>query len=254
MRFIGRRKAISRLVRNSNVIACNHLTKRFGDFLAVDDVTLDVPAGICALIGPNGAGKSTLLKMLTGLLPPDGGDVQVPSKRIMGVVPEDLGLFDLLTVEEHLELCGPIYGLDAKETRERIAPLLRILALEHGRDTFLSQCSHGMRKKTALAMALLHNPRVLFLDEPFEGIDPVSSKAIRDLLTTISGRGVVIFLTSHTLSIVDKLATGIMMIRGGRIVWSSATRDISQPLEEVYFEFVEAPPSEDLPWLRSSPS
>jgi ABC-2 type transport system ATP-binding protein len=111
-----------------------------------------------------------------------------------------------------------------------------------------------MRKKTSLAMALLHNPRVLFLDEPFEGIDPVSAKAIHDLLTSISQRGITIFLTSHILSIVDRLATNIMMIRAGRIVWTSASPGASRPLEEIYFDLVEAPPSEDLPWLQSAQS
>ncbi len=106
----------------------------------------------------------------------------------MGALPEDLGLFDALTIEEHLELCGPIYGLSRTETRERTGALLRILGLENGRCTYLDQCSHGMRKKTALAMALLHNPRVLLLDEPFEGIDPVSSVTIRDLLIAVAGR------------------------------------------------------------------
>jgi ABC-2 type transport system ATP-binding protein len=246
------------------MIHCRHLTKHFADLLAIDDVSFDISSGICALLGPNGAGKSTLLKILIGLVVPDHGEVQIAGldiskhaigvKKVVGVVPEDLGLFDSLTVTEHLELCGPIYGLDAKQTHERIQPLLRVLGLEPGRDTFLDQCSHGMRKKTALAMALLHNPSVLLLDEPFEGIDPVSSKTIRDLLTTISGRGITVFLTSHTLSIVDQLATDVMMIRAGRIVWSSATRDISRPLEELYFDLVETPPHQDLPWLRSSRS
>ncbi|MGI8745396.1 MAG: ABC transporter ATP-binding protein [Bryobacteraceae bacterium] len=246
------------------MIHCRNLSKRFGDFLAIDEVSFEVSGGICALLGPNGAGKSTLLKMLTGLLAPDQGQARIAGldvatqllelKRIMGVVPEDLGLFDSLSVKEHLELCGPIYGLSARETRERIGPLLRVLGLEQRRDTFLNQCSHGMRKKTALAMALLHNPRVLFLDEPLEGIDPVSSKTIRDLLTTISGRGITIFFTSHILSVVDQLATEIMMIGGGRIVWSSPTREISRPLEELYFDLIETPEMEDLPWLRCLPS
>jgi ABC-2 type transport system ATP-binding protein len=175
------------------MIHCRNVTKRFGEFVAVDDVSLDLPSGICALLGPNGAGKSTLLKILAGLLPPDAGELRIPGKREMGVLPEDLGLFDALTIEEHLELCGPIYGLSRTETRERTGALLRILGLENGRYTYLDQCSHGMRKKTALAMALLHNPRVLLLDEPFEGIDPVSSVTIRDLLIAVAGRGIAVF-------------------------------------------------------------
>ena len=246
------------------MIHCRSLTKRFGDFVAVDAVSFDVASGICALIGPNGAGKSTLLKLLTGLLRPDEGEVRVAGldvsrhalevKRAVGIVPEDLGLFDSLTVREHLDLCGPVYGLNIEETRGRSRALLRCLELEDAQDTYATECSHGMRKKTALAMALLHNPRVLFLDEPFEGLDPVASKNIRDLLAAIAGRGIAVFLTSHILSLVDQLATEILLMRDGRIVWTSGSATTSQPLEQVYFDLVEAPPTEELPWLGSSPS
>ena len=247
-----------------NQISCRQVTKQFGDSLAVDDVTLDISGGICALLGPNGAGKSTLLKIMAGLLVPDQGEVHIAGrdtskeplavKRTIGVLPEDLGLFDSLTIEEHLELCGPVYDLSRKETRERAAALLRILGLEAGRYTFLDQCSHGMRKKTALAMALLHNPGVLLLDEPFEGIDPVSAVTIRDLLMAVSSRGITVFLTSHALSMIDQLATDIVLIRSGRVVLNAAVRELSRPLEELYFDLVETPQPEDLPWLRSSPS
>ncbi len=246
------------------MILCRHVTKRFGGFVALDDINLDIPSGICALLGPNGAGKSTLLKSLTGLLAPDVGEINIAghdvkletllAKHAIGVLPEDLGLFDSLSIKEHLELSGPVYGLSLRETRERMDPLLRMLGIQDKRDTFLDQASHGMRKKTALAMALLHNPRVLFLDEPFEGIDPVSSKTMQDMLTTVAARGITVFLTSHILSIIDKLAGQIVMIRQGRIVWDSAMAALDRPLEEMYFDFVETPQSEDLPWLRSSRS
>ena len=246
------------------MIECRRIVKKFGEFAAVDGVSLDVGSGICALLGPNGAGKSTLLKILTGLMTPDSGTARICGldvaeqpmevRRLIGVLPEDLGLFDSLTIEEHLDLCGPIYGLGKKETRERSEALMRVLRLDHARDTFLDQCSHGMRKKTALAMALIHNPRVLFLDEPFEGIDPVSSRAIQEMLQSVAKRGVAVFLTSHILSIVDQLAGEILMIRGGRIVWKSSGETSGRALEQVYFDLVEAPPAEELPWLGSSPS
>lgn len=246
------------------MIECHGVVKKFGDFAAVDGVSMEVRSGICALLGPNGAGKSTLLKILTGLMPPDAGSARVCGvdvarqaielRRRIGVLPEDLGLFDSLTIEEHLELCGPIYGIDPKETRARSEALLRVLKLDQARDTFLDQCSNGMRKKTALALALIHNPRVVFLDEPFEGIDPVSARTIQEMLSSIAKRGVVVFLTSHILSIVDRLADEIVMICGGRIVWNSTAQQASRPLEEVYFELVETPPGEDLPWLGCSPS
>jgi len=241
------------------MIHCHDVSKRFGEFIALDDISFELASGICALLGPNGAGKSTLLKILAGLLAPDRGDVRIAGcdiakeplrvKRTIGVLPEDLGLFYALTIEEHLELCGPVYGLSRHETRERTGALLRILGLEKGRYTYLDQCSHGMRKKTALAMALLHNPRVLLLDEPFEGIDPVSSVTIRDLLIAVAGRGIAVFLTSHALAMIPQLATEVMMIRGGRIVFHSTAAELARPLDELYFDLVETPPQEDLPWL-----
>ncbi|HUO28445.1 MAG TPA: ABC transporter ATP-binding protein [Bryobacteraceae bacterium] len=246
------------------MLQCRNVSKQFGDFVAVHDISFEVRGGVCALLGPNGAGKSTLLKILSGLLPPDRGEVLIAGrdiaaeplrvKRMIGVLPEDQGLFGALTVEEHLELSGPVYGLSHKETRARGDALLRVLGLEAGRNTYLDQCSHGMRKKTALAMALLHNPRVLMLDEPFEGIDPVSSVIIRDLLLTAASHGIAVFLTSHDLSMIGQLASEIKMIRGGRIVFSSAASELQRPLEELYFDLIERPPQEDLPWLRSSPS
>ena len=242
------------------MISCNNLTRRFGQFTAVDSVSFEVqPGGICAFLGPNGAGKSTTVKMLTGLLLPSAGEAHVAGidvardpravKRIVGVLPENLGLFDSLTVEEHLLLSGPVYGLSANTTRDRADQLLRALALENGRRTFASDCSHGMRKKTALAMALLHNPRVLFLDEPFEGIDPGTSRAILDLLVEVAHRGVTVFLTSHILSIVERLATQIVIIQQGRIVWNSAPADLPRDLEQHYFDLLESHPEVDLPWL-----
>jgi len=247
------------------MIECHQLSRDFDDFLAVDHVSFQVsPGTICALLGPNGAGKSTIMKMLAGLLAPTGGRVSVTGydpateplavQRIAGVLPERLGLFDDLTVQEHLALSGPIYGLSATETAARAGQLLHLLDLEHGRHTFLNECSHGMRKKTALALALLHNPRVLFLDEPFEGIDPVTSKTIRDLLAAIAARGITVFLTSHILSIVDRLAGQILMLRKGRIVWNSEISEVGQHLEELYFELVEPPRTAELEWLGSPPS
>ena len=242
------------------MISCRDLTRRFGGFTAVDRLTLDVAGGtICAFLGPNGAGKSTTVKMLTGLLAPTSGEAlvcglnvakdPVAVKRRIGVLPEDLGLFDDLTVEEHLLLTGQIYGLSRDTTRARAEQLLSALSLAHGRDTFAAHCSHGMRKKTAFAMALLPNPEALFLDEPFEAIDPVTSKMIRDLLVTAAGRGVTVFLTSHILSVVERIANQFVMIRGGKMVWNSSSRDLPRSLEDLYFDLAEEPVTEDLDWL-----
>jgi ABC-2 type transport system ATP-binding protein len=244
------------------MISCRNLTRSFGEFTAVNGLTFDVSAGaICAFLGPNGAGKSTTVKMLTGLLSPSSGEAKVCGlnvaehplevKQRIGVLPEDLGLFDDLTVEEHLLLTGNVYGVDRHETRSRTSQLLHALSLEHGRDTFAASCSHGMRKKTAFAMALLPNPRILFLDEPFEAIDPVTSKIMRDMLVSIARRGVTVFFTSHILSVVESIATQLMMIRKGEIVWNSPPGELPQSLEQHYFDLVEAPVVEELEWLGS---
>jgi ABC-2 type transport system ATP-binding protein len=247
------------------VISCHNLTRRFGEKTAVDDLTLEIPTGaICAFMGPNGAGKSTTVNMLTGLLAPTSGDATVAGlsivnggialRRKMGVLPANLGLFEDLTVEEHLLLTGDIYGLDRAETRSRATQLLRALDLEHGRDVFASRCSSGMRKKAALAMALIHNPPVLFLDEPFEAIDPLTSRTIGELLVKISRRGTTVFLTSHILATIERMATQFVLIREGRIAWNSTAAELTRPLEEIYFELIEYPPAEDLEWLGSCPS
>jgi ABC-2 type transport system ATP-binding protein len=198
------------------------LTKRFGSFTAVDEVTLSIDTGtIFGFLGPNGSGKSTTVKMLTGLLQPTSGDALIDGLSIqhnsleiksrIGVLPEDLALFNSLTIWEHLKLSGPVYGLSQNETESRAEQLLNYLELWTERHTFVEQASFGMRKKCALVMALLHNPKVLFLDEPFEGIDPVSSRSMKDLLLLMSQRGVTIFLTSHILE--DQ------RIGGGGSVW-----------------------------------
>lgn len=244
------------------MIICRNLTRRFGGFTAVDRLDFEVDRGaICAFLGPNGAGKSTTVKMLTGLLPPTSGSALVDGidvaarpleiKRRIGVLPEDLGLFDDLTVEEHLLLTGDVYGLARRETESRAAELLRVLSLEHGRHTFAAACSHGMRKKTSFAMALLPNPTVLFLDEPFEAVDPVTSKTMRLLLESAARRGVTVFLTSHILSVVEQIATQFIMIRKGALVWNSPASELPQSLEQQYFDLVEAPAVEELPWLGS---
>ena len=247
------------------MISCREVTRRFGNFTAVDHLNLEVaPGAICAFLGPNGAGKSTTVKMLTGLLPPSSGTVTVCGldvaanalavKKQIGVLPEDLGLFDDLTVEEHLLLTGSVYGVGKEQTRARTKQLLHALSLEHGRNTFAAACSHGMRKKTAFAMALLPNPQVLFLDEPFEAIDPVTAKIMRDLLQSVARHGVTVFLTSHILSMVERIATPIVMIRKGKMVWNSTVGDLPQSLEDHYFDLVETPVVEELEWLGPSRS
>ena len=247
------------------MISCRNLTKRFGPRTAVEGLCLDLAEGsVCAFLGPNGAGKSTTMKLLTGQLPPDEGELRVGGldvlaapvelKRIIGVLPDRLGLFDHLTVEEHLHLVGRIHGLPEADTEGRTEQLLHVLGLEAGRWTFADHCSHGMRKKTALAMALLHAPRVLFLDEPFEGVDPVTVRIIHDLLQTLAGRGVTIFFTSHSLSLAERIATHAVLLREGREVWNKPASELPGSMESLYFDLIEGPRPQDLPWLGSARS
>jgi ABC-2 type transport system ATP-binding protein len=247
------------------MISCNQLTKRFGARTAVDRVNFEVQHGeICVLLGPNGAGKSTLVNMLCGLVPPSEGQAIVAGfsiidpgaafRKRIGVVPETLGLLSELTIEENLAMTGSIYGLDSGTTRIRSEQLLRVLGIYDTRHTFAKDCSHGMRKKTSLAMALLHNPTVLFLDEPFEGLDPVSAESIHYQLRHMSRRGITIFLTSHILAFVERIADRLMLIRGGRLVWNSTLAELHTDLQSLYFELAEAPVTEELEWLQSQSS
>jgi ABC-2 type transport system ATP-binding protein len=244
-------------------IEARGLTKNFGDFTAVRDLNLQVPRGtIFGFLGPNGSGKSTTVKMLTGLLEPTAGEVIVAGdpvtventrlKRKIGILPEENALFHSLTIWEHLEMSGPIYGLSRKETEERASQLLRHLDLWRDRETYVDQASFGMRKKCAIAIALLHNPCVLFLDEPFEGIDPGSSRNIKDLLLLLAQRGVTIFLTSHILEVVERLVQQYAIIINGEIACCQTVEETigaGLTLEDVYFKFAGKPVAEEMSWL-----
>ena len=205
------------------------LTRDFGSFRAVDGIGLAVPAGsFYGFLGPNGAGKSTTIKCLTGLLRPTAGAIRILGtdlladpvgvKRRIGVVPEDLALFDRLTAEETLVFVAQVHGLDAGTAKARSADLLALMDLESTGGALVTDFSHGMRKKLSLAAALLPAPKLLFLDEPFEGIDAVASRQIKDLLLSFVSRGGTIFLTSHILEIVERLCTHIGVIAKGKLV------------------------------------
>jgi ABC-2 type transport system ATP-binding protein len=242
------------------MISSRGLSRRFGSTLVVDDLSFELPIGsICACLGPNGAGKSTVIKLLTGVLAPTSGQATVAGfdvvasswdlKRNIGVLPERLGLFDHLTIEEHLLLVGPIYGLSSAETRRRTDQLIRVLSLEDGRDTFADHASMGMRKKTALALAIIHNPLVLFLDEPFESIDPASAMVVRDLLATLPSRGMTVFFTAHSLSLAERIATHFAFLDHGRLVRLASSDEILATLEDAYFDLMPPIKGEDLSWL-----
>jgi ABC-2 type transport system ATP-binding protein len=205
------------------------LTRRFGDFTAVDNVNLRVDAGqFFGFLGPNGAGKSTTIKMLTGLLAPTsgsirilGGDLEANSadiKRQIGVVPEGMALFGRLTADEYLQFVGRMYGLDRATTLNRTRELLEFMQLAGEQKKLIADFSHGMQKKLALAAAVIHGPKVLFLDEPFEGVDAVAAGTLKAMLLRMIARGATIFLTSHVLEIVERLCTHIAIIHRGKLV------------------------------------
>jgi ABC-2 type transport system ATP-binding protein len=246
------------------------LTRRFGDFVAVDAIDLAVPTGtLFGFLGPNGAGKSTTIKCLTGLLRPSGGALRilgldplaepVEVKRRVGVVPEDLALFERLTGRETLSFVGQVHGLARAVLRERSDQLLDLVDLAGDADRLVADYSHGMRKKIALCAALLPSPRLLFLDEPFEGIDAVTSRQLKSLLAAYVQRGGTIFLTSHVLEIVERLARHVAVIHRGRIVAQGPVAELSgagpgRSLEDIFLALVgadEAAAARDLDWLGS---
>jgi ABC-2 type transport system ATP-binding protein len=253
----------------SLAIETRQLTRSFNGTLAVAGIDLAVERGtFYGFLGPNGAGKSTTIKMLTGLLAPSGGQMLVlgrdmlnprealEAKRRMGVIPEDLALFDNLTAREYLTFIGRIHLMPRDVIRERSDELLAILGLDNEDKKLTLEYSHGMKKKLAMAAALLPNPDLLFLDEPFEGVDAVTSRVIRDLLSGFVSRGSTVFLTSHVLEIVERLCTHVGMIVKGQLVEQSSLEEIRQggKLEDRFLQRAGADPeaTRKLNWLEEA--
>jgi ABC-2 type transport system ATP-binding protein len=255
----------------SLAIETHHLTRNFGDFCAVDGIELRVERGtFYGFLGPNGAGKSTTIKMLTGLLAPTRGEIRILGldmldrkesleiKRRIGVIPEDLALFDNLTAREYLTFIGRMHLLPRDVIRSRIDELLPLLGLEGEEKKLALEYSHGMKKKLALAAALLANPDLLFLDEPFEGVDAVTSRIIRDLLAGYVTRGSTVFLTSHVMEIVERLCSHVGIIVKGELVVQDSLEAIRQgsSLEDRFLEKAgaDAVAAPRLTWLEESAS
>ena len=256
-------------------IVTESLTRRFGALTAVDNMNLQVGAGqFFGFLGPNGAGKSTTIRMLTGLLAPTAGGMQllgmdfsshtVELKRQIGVVPEGMGLFERLTGVEYLHFIGRMYGLERATTLKRTDELLEFMQLADRPKTLIADYSHGMQKKLALAAAVIHGPRILFLDEPFEGVDALAAGALKALLARMTLRGVTVFLTSHVLEIVERLCTHVGIIHKGRMVAQGSMDELSvgvggddgnkTTLEQVFLSVVrqsgaERAHVEELSWL-----
>ncbi|HET7295234.1 MAG TPA: ABC transporter ATP-binding protein, partial [Vicinamibacteria bacterium] len=236
---------------------------------AVDGVTFRVARGrFFGFLGPNGAGKSTTMKMLTGLLRPTAGDGVIEGirlsedllavKALIGILPEELPLYERLTGEEYLHFAGRMYNLPRAEVRRRTDELLEFLSLQDDRRKLLVDYSQGMKKKAALAAALIHNPRVLFLDEPLNGIDPISGRIVTDLLKRLASKGVTLFFTSHVLDVVERLCDEVAVIDKGRLVAQGSLDEIRSQrevgrdasLEDVFLKLVAADVERrDLSWL-----
>ncbi len=213
------------------------LKKRFGSKEAVRGVSLDVPRGtLYGFLGPNGAGKTTTIKMLTGLVRPDAGTAEVAgvdvvrqpveAKRRIALVPDEPVLFDKLTGREFLRFVGRVYGVPEADVRRRSEELLEMFDLVGAGNDLIGGYSHGMQQKIALAAALLHEPEVLFLDEPTVGLDPASARLIKDLLRRLVGRGGTVFMATHILEIAQALCDEIGIIQAGTILASGTMDDL----------------------------
>jgi ABC-2 type transport system ATP-binding protein len=227
---------------DSPAISTQGLTRRFGALTAVDDVNLRVAAGqFFGFLGPNGAGKSTTIKMLTGLLAPTAGRIEILGldletnsidvKHQIGVVPEGMALFGRLTGAEYLNFVGRMYGLDRETAAKRAAELLDFMQLADQPKKLVTDYSHGMQKKLALAAAVIHGPKILFLDEPFEGVDAIASGTLKTMLQSMISRGATIFLTSHVLEIVERLCSHLAIIHRGRLVAQGSLEELRAGVE-----------------------
>jgi ABC-2 type transport system ATP-binding protein len=227
---------------NEIAISTENLTRRFGELVAVDNVNLSVEGGqFFGFLGPNGAGKSTMIKMLTGLLAPSSGNIRVLGldlathsvevKASIGVVPEGLALFGRLTAPEYLNFVGRMYGLDPSTAAQRTCELLDFMQLADRPKTLITDYSHGMQKKLALAAAVIHGPKILFLDEPFEGVDAIAATTLKAMLQRMIARGATIFLTSHVLEIVERLCSHVAIISKGKLVAQGSLEQLRAGIE-----------------------
>lgn len=245
-------------------IRLTHLTKIYGTKPAVNGLTLRVPKGcFFGFLGPNGAGKTTTIKMMMGLVQPTSGEIEMLGlkmpehsmeiRRRIGVVPDDTLLFDQLTGQEFVEFAGRMYGLDRQVARDRAAELMKLFELDGAPKKLISEYSKGMRKRTAMAASLIHRPQLFLLDEPFEGVDAVGARLMKDILIDLVRQGATIFLTSHVLEVVERLCDRVAILNEGRIVAEGTMEELrsgAETLEDLFVRLVGgARPAENLDWL-----
>lgn len=241
------------------------LFKRFGEKVAVNGVNLEVPAGsFYGLVGPNGAGKTTTLSMATGLLRPDGGEAWVhgvnvwqdplAAKKVMGILPDGVRLFDRLSGEQLVTYSGLLRGMDRETVQSRVKDLLDALDLSKDAGTLVVDYSAGMTKKIALASALIHAPRVLILDEPFESVDPISAANIRDILSDYVRSGGTVIVSSHVMDLVQRMCDHVAVIAAGNVLAAGTVDEVraGQSLEDRFVDLVGGRNhGEGLSWLRT---
>ena len=247
-------------------LALIDLSKTFGETVAVDHVNLTVPRGsFFGLVGPNGAGKTTALSMAVGLLRPDSGrarilgvdvwDEPIQARALIGVLPDGMALPERLTGREALMYLGLLRGMDEATVRQRAGELLNVLELDRNERTLVIEYSAGMRKKIGLAMAVLHNPRLLILDEPFEAVDPISASTVRSILKRYVAGGGTVIMSSHVMALVEQICDHVAIIARGRIVAAGPLAEVRgrDSLEDRFVELVGAQveSSERLSWLVS---
>ncbi len=250
----------------SAALSLRGLWKKFGEKIAVAGISLDVPAGsFYGLVGPNGAGKTTTLSMATGLLRPDFGAASVlgtdmwadplAAKKLLGVLPDGVRLFDRITGAQLITYAGLLRGLDRDTVAQRTEDLLRAMDLLADRDKFVVDYSAGMTKKVALASAMIHAPRVLVLDEPFEAVDPVSAANIRDILHAYVADGGTVVVSSHVMDLVQRMCSHVAIVANGHVLAAGTTDEVrgEQSLEDRFVDLVGGrKEGETLSWLRTS--
>jgi ABC-2 type transport system ATP-binding protein len=244
------------------MIQFNQVSKRYGNKLAVEDLTLEIPAGeLFAFLGPNGAGKTTTIKMMCGLLFPTSGTVAVGgydmnsqgdlARQLIAYVPDQPYLYEKLTGREFLKFVGEMYGLPASVIEQRIREVIELFHLDEFVDDLSERYSHGMRQRTVFASALVHQPKVLIVDEPTVGLDPRSVRQLKDLLKEQTEKGTTVFLSSHSLDVVEELADRIAIVDRGRLISCGSLETLRNQarldgsLEDVFLRLTEEAGQDD---------
>lgn len=239
------------------MIKLNNLCKQFGEHLAVDDLNFEIKDGeLFGFLGPNGAGKTTTIKMITGILKPTSGTVEISgldiqkypreTKRLIGYIPDDPYLYDRLTGREYLEFVGGLYHLEKDKMKSRANELFDIFGMNGWVDKKCEEYSHGMRQKLVFCSAFIHDPKILVVDEPMVGLDPQSSRLVKDMLKQLVSKGAAVFISTHILSVAEELCDRIGIVNKGKLIGlgtidqlkaQKADRDIN--LETLFLELIE---------------